>query len=399
MADYDIITVGGGLGGAALGKAMAERGYKVLIAERETQFKDRVRGEYMFPWGVAEAKELGLYDAMKSAGGQELPKMAARAGPAVLPVRDLETESALGLPAFGIYHPAMQEAVIAAAAAAGAEVRRGVKVSKVIPGNPPAVEIESDGGTEKLTARLVVGADGRNSVARKQGGFEEQEHQTDNLLAGVLMEGVNCPEDAAHAVFNPFMGQVAFIFPQGGGKARAYFGCRDAAGIRLQGDADFGRLVELSVQTGGEADWYERAKQIGPVATFAGNDSWVEHPYKDGIALLGDAAHTSDQTWGQGLSLTLRGARLLRDALTSTDDWEAAGHKYADEANWCFQQIKTVEEWQTTILMDQGPEATAVRMQVLPRMATDPELLPDTHFVGPELAPVDEAARRKLFGE
>ena len=52
---YDIITVGGGLGGASLAKAMAEHGAKVLVLERETQFKDRVRGEGMMPWGVADA--------------------------------------------------------------------------------------------------------------------------------------------------------------------------------------------------------------------------------------------------------------------------------------------------------------------------------------------------------
>ena len=45
MPDYDIITVGGGLGGASIAKAMAERGAPVLIIEREAKFKDRVRGE------------------------------------------------------------------------------------------------------------------------------------------------------------------------------------------------------------------------------------------------------------------------------------------------------------------------------------------------------------------
>jgi flavin-dependent dehydrogenase len=57
---YDIITVGGGLGGSALAKAMAAHGARVLVVERETQFKDRVRGEFMAPWGVAEARELGI---------------------------------------------------------------------------------------------------------------------------------------------------------------------------------------------------------------------------------------------------------------------------------------------------------------------------------------------------
>jgi len=32
----------------------------VLVLERETQFKDRVRGEQMHPWGVAELKALGI---------------------------------------------------------------------------------------------------------------------------------------------------------------------------------------------------------------------------------------------------------------------------------------------------------------------------------------------------
>jgi menaquinone-9 beta-reductase len=51
---YDIITVGGGLGGSALAKVMADHGARVLVVEREKQFKDRIRGEFFAPWGVAE---------------------------------------------------------------------------------------------------------------------------------------------------------------------------------------------------------------------------------------------------------------------------------------------------------------------------------------------------------
>jgi hypothetical protein len=39
---------------------MAERGAKLLVSEREQQFKDRVRGEAIVPWGVAEAMSLEL---------------------------------------------------------------------------------------------------------------------------------------------------------------------------------------------------------------------------------------------------------------------------------------------------------------------------------------------------
>jgi flavin-dependent dehydrogenase len=42
---YDAIVVGGGLGGSALADQLARAGHNVLVLERETQFKDRVRGE------------------------------------------------------------------------------------------------------------------------------------------------------------------------------------------------------------------------------------------------------------------------------------------------------------------------------------------------------------------
>src|SRR5213595_198261 len=49
---FDLVTVGGGIGGAALARATAERGARVLVLERERRFSDRVRGEALMPWGV-----------------------------------------------------------------------------------------------------------------------------------------------------------------------------------------------------------------------------------------------------------------------------------------------------------------------------------------------------------
>src|SRR2546429_9704408 len=56
---FDIVTVGGGLGGAALARAMAERGARVLVLERERRFSDRGRGEALMPWGGGEAPAPG----------------------------------------------------------------------------------------------------------------------------------------------------------------------------------------------------------------------------------------------------------------------------------------------------------------------------------------------------
>jgi flavin-dependent dehydrogenase len=71
---YDVAIVGGGLAGSALAKSMAEENCRVIVLEREKEFRDRVRGEQMACWGVAEARELGIYERLvNGACGQEVP--------------------------------------------------------------------------------------------------------------------------------------------------------------------------------------------------------------------------------------------------------------------------------------------------------------------------------------
>jgi 2-polyprenyl-6-methoxyphenol hydroxylase-like FAD-dependent oxidoreductase len=137
---------------------------------------------------------------------------------------------------------------------------------------------------------------------------------------------------------------------------------------------------------------------MGPLATFDGAESWVEHPYKDGVVLLGDAAATSDPTWGQGLSLTLRDVRVLRDHLLAHADWEVAGHAYAAEHDRYYGVLHTVDNWLTELFLAIGPDADARRATALPLIAQDATRVPDHYASGLEL-PLNETVRRRFFGE
>src|SRR5258708_23317844 len=86
---YDLITVGGGIDGAALAGTMAEHGARVLVLEREIRFKDRVRGEGLLPWGVGEARTLGLYAGIRDHGGGLELNGEISFGSLKLPARDL----------------------------------------------------------------------------------------------------------------------------------------------------------------------------------------------------------------------------------------------------------------------------------------------------------------------
>src|SRR5262249_15315749 len=145
-------------------------------------------------------------------------------------------------------------------------------------------------------------------------------------------------------------------------------------------------------------DAFAAARVAGPLATFDGADSWVEHPYRDGVALLGDAASTSDPTWGQGMAMALRGAHVLRDALAASDDWDAAGHAYADEHDRVREIVQRAEAWYDQLFMDVGPDADERRARAMPLLAADQTRAVDVASSGPE-SPCDEAARRRFFGE
>jgi 2-polyprenyl-6-methoxyphenol hydroxylase-like FAD-dependent oxidoreductase len=371
---YDIITIGGGIAASSLAKAMAERGAKVLMLERETKFKDRVRGEAIVSWGMAEANELGISDLLKETCGHDVPFVEAGTG-----LRDLRATTLQKLPLLSFPHQAMQEALLAAAENAGAEVGRGVTVEQIECGAEPAVVVGGN-GRERISARLVIAADGRGSAARKWAGFQLCEQTNEYYMAGVLLTNVHAPADTMYAVFNPALGMWAALIPQAGGQSRAYFVYPKTTGYRLQGESMLPLFVRESAKAYPPiADYCAEAKCIGPLASF-------------------DAAATTDPTYGQGLSFALRGARVLRDELTNNSDWDAAGHRYAERHRRSFHSCHEVEKWVRTLFQDTSQDAAGLRAKALPRIAEDPTRVPDHIFSGPDL-PFDEGVRARFFGE
>lgn len=112
--------------------------------------------------------------------------------------RDLRATTPHGLGSFNVYHPAMQETLLNIAEKAGAEVRRGIGVDRVAPESPAKIQFEDHGETVFREARVVVGADGRNSQVRSWAGFQVNRDPDRLMIAGILFEGMSAPEDATH---------------------------------------------------------------------------------------------------------------------------------------------------------------------------------------------------------
>ena len=396
-ANYDLVIVGGGVGGAALAGGMASAGARVLVLEAESRFRDRVRGEAIMPWGVAEVKLLGLERTLIQAAANPLPFWDSYAGSDRSGHRDLRRTTPVEEPVLACYHPKLQEALLRWAGGCGAEVRRGVRVTG-LDTSRSSPTLSADTGGE-ISGRLVVGADGRGSIVRALAGFQTCQDAGQNLVSGVLMKQVALSEDATHAWLDTSKGNFILHFPQGMGRSRVYLCYPAASGRRFSGKADVPAVLDQCVASGVPEETYAHAEPAGPLATFDGRSTWADTAYQNGVALVGDAAANSDPTWGQGLSMALRDARVLRDRLLADEDWDAAGRAYANERKGYFDVVHTMELWQNRLLMTAGPESDAARRQAFGKWREDRTRNPDTFLSGPGAPLDDNAARRRFFGE
>lgn len=373
---------------------MAEHGARVLVLEREKQFRDRVRGEGLSPWGGAEAALLGLNDALEAAGAYR-GRFACGLGPQ----RDLVATTPQGLSNLHVYHPAMQETVLEAAVKSGAQIVRGASVTSVVPGFPAKVEYAADGKAGTAQTRLVIGADGRTSSVRRWGNFTVRRDPERLIIAGVLMEGgEGYREDALYLTLNPSVLRGAVFIPQGDRRFRAYLIYRSDNDLQMHRVEALPRFIAGCIECKVPPEFYANTEPAGPLASFQGADSWVDHPYTSGVVLIGDAAAASDPAWGQGLSLTLRDVRALRDVLLANENWDLASHAYAYEHDRYYKALHTWEDWYTTFFFDRGEQADARRAKAMPLIMEDPSRVPDHLFCGPEL-PTDDSVRRRFFGE
>ena len=396
----DVATVGGGVAASSLAAALAAAGLGVVVVEREPRFRDRIRGEAIHPWGAAEAARLDLLPVLPAAGARPLPVWQRYQHRAPLEPYRWADDIPEGHVEWAVPHPALQEALLRHAASLGAVVLRPARALayRRPPGSRPELEVSTAGGATTVRARLVVGADGSRSAARRWLGAATERDPVHHVIGGSLLDGVALDEGSTHQAYLP--GGMVVLFPQGGGRARAYLVCDPDRAAAIRGPrAPLDFLAACA--EGLPADAFAAATPVGPTGFFPAADVWSDHLAGDGLVLVGDAAGANDPSQGHGLSLAVRDARELRDLLLGHHDWSRATAAFAARRAAYAAPLRAHARWAGVLTVDQGPEADARRDRVARAREADPSAggFAAIHAFGPDGLVADETARRRFFGE
>jgi len=396
----DVVVVGAGIAGASIAAVLSRAGLEVLLVERQREYRDRVRGEFMQPWGVLEARAAGLEDVIRSTRAVDARyslRFDELTDPSLAAVSKRDNAGILPDVAGPLCasHPRSCQALADEAVQAGAQLVRGVDGVRVQTGKRPVIAFRNGAETE-LRPRLIIGADGRRSTVRRQSGIEARIEPATHVVAGLLVTGASQWPDDLYAI--GVEGDLLFyVFPQGSGRARLYTCHANGQSARWAGPAGAQRLVQAFAGLRAVPDGMILGEitPAGPCATFSGEHLWCDTPYADGIVLAGDAGGYDDPATGQGLSLAMSDVRQLTELLLASPDWTAPafrayGERRAERLRRMRRVSKTYAALMTTFT-DAGRARRARFYQasregrenvrtVLAAMAVGPDRLPAEAF-------------------
>ncbi|MFZ9396633.1 MAG: NAD(P)/FAD-dependent oxidoreductase [Erythrobacter sp.] len=312
---YDAVIVGARCAGAATGMLLARKGARVLIVDREPYGSDTMSTHALMRGAVMQLTNWGLVHNVAATGAPPIRTTSFIYGEDS-PI-DIEISAQHGVSA--LYAPrrfALDKVLVDAARRSGAEIQHRIRCIDLVRSKGGAVAgailRDSSGALHKISAELVIGADGRDSAVAKLASAPYTKRGTNasrciyGYFACLTPRGNrwHWGDGCGGGIIPTNDGQscVSLNLPQ---EARDTF--REAlkpTGFRAQ-------IARLMPQMENEL---EGGQLVQRLTGFSGEPGYMRQACGDGWALVGDAGYFKDPITAHGITDALRDAQILADS-------------------------------------------------------------------------------------
>ena len=317
--DYDVLIVGGGLVGSSLALAIAPLGLRIALCEAvlpdDREQPDYDRRSLALSYGSAcLLEQWGIWPALASHATPLLQVHVSEQG--CLGQVHIKASSE-GVPALGyvIEVPHLNRVL-------NNKLQADPRIATMMPVTVTqaqryhegyALSITDAGNTRRVTARLLVVADGANSRLRTALGIITQHHdyQRSALVANIGLSG-----DHQGRAYERFAkaGPLALLPLKGRWASLVWTKPPEEAQALLKMSENL-FLQQLQREFGYRLG---RFLQLGKRQAFPLFKQQAKEQIREGLVLLGSAAHQNHPVAGQGFNLSLRDLAALSEAIRQT---------------------------------------------------------------------------------
>jgi 2-polyprenyl-6-methoxyphenol hydroxylase-like FAD-dependent oxidoreductase len=344
----DVIVVGGRCSGAPTAMLLARAGFKVRVVEQSSELGDTLSGHMVKPAGTTRLQAWGLFDAVLETGappvrsgrgwlaGQpigELPSMASSDEPA-------GQGSATVAPAIAPRRGALDPVLLEGARQAGATVDMGNSVRGLLTEGSRVTGVGTDRG--EYRARLVIGADGRNSrVARLAGAAKYIDNSPATYHYYTYWKGATVSGFCAFLDGGSFIG----MFPTNDDLTMVFFQAPHAGFNVARRSPTEHYLAVLKAQPAA-MEFLAGAAPVEPVRGTGDLPTFFRVSAGPGWALVGDAGHHKDPLIARGMADAFWDAELITAAITSgwDGDLDRALADYTTQRDACARPLSAAND-------------------------------------------------------
>ena len=301
-----------------LGLLLARAGVSVLVLEKHGDFLRDFRGDTLHPSTLEIMHELGVLERFLQLPHQKVSRINAQFGDLAFTVADFShLPTQCRYVAFMPQWDFLNFLVEVGNMYPGFQVRMGAEVTDLVESDRAVVGLraETQAGLLEVRASLVVGADGRHSIVRKQAGLAVEEFGAPmDVLWFRLSRQSNDPADPMGRFDT---GRIFIMLNRGDywqcGFVIAKGSLKD---VQAQGLPAFRNSVAKLAPFA--ADRVHELRDWDAIKLLTVQVDRLRQWYKPGLLCIGDAAHAMSPVGGVGINLAIQDAVATANLLAQS---------------------------------------------------------------------------------